>query len=202
MLWRHGETAYNAGRRVQGQLDVPLNATGRRQAERAARHLATLCPDAIVSSDLARAAKTAAALARLTGLSVQFDKDLRERHFGCFEGLTGPEIRERYPGWYEGWTAPDGEPRSSVADRASAALQRIADGLTPGGLAVAVGHGGSLGMGLNRLLGLGEELRVLGPFGNCSWSVAARRNGHWRLLEHNVGVPPEVLADPGADVGQ
>ncbi|HEY5017117.1 MAG TPA: histidine phosphatase family protein, partial [Streptosporangiaceae bacterium] len=50
ILWRHGQTAFNAGRRFQGQTDVPLNAVGRRQAAVAARFLAALRPDAIFSS--------------------------------------------------------------------------------------------------------------------------------------------------------
>ena len=86
MLWRHGQTTWNAERRFQGQSDIPLDATGQAQAERAARLLAGLRPDMIVSSDLSRAASTAAPLAQLTGLDVILDKDLRERHGGQWEG--------------------------------------------------------------------------------------------------------------------
>lgn len=193
VLWRHGQTAFNAERRFQGQTDIPLNAVGRQQAERAARYLAALPPDALFSSDLVRATTTAAPLARLTGLTVQLDKDLRERNGGLWEGKTDTEIREEYPDSFARWIPPEGESGPAVADRASGALERIADSLPGGSLAVVVGHGANLGLGLARLLGIPDDMRVLGPFGNCNWSVLGRRRGVWRLLEHNVGTLPEPV---------
>ena len=105
IIWRHGNTDWNAGDRVQGQSDSPLNARGRDQAAAAAPLLAALRPDAIVSSDLSRAADTAGALAAVTGLPVSFDARLRERHFGIWQGLTLDEIAERYPTEYAAWRA-------------------------------------------------------------------------------------------------
>jgi glucosyl-3-phosphoglycerate phosphatase len=195
VLWRHGQTTYNLERRFQGQRDVPLNAGGLEQARRAAPYLAAMRPDAIWSSDLSRASATAEELARLTGVTVQLEKDLRERGGGSWEGKTAAEIAAEFPDAYASWTPPDGETAASVADRASGALLRIADSLTGGSLAVVVGHGGALGFGAARLLGLPDDLRALGPFGNCRWSVISRRSGKWRLLEHNAGFLPEpVLA--------
>ncbi len=202
MLWRHGQTEWNATRRFQGQSDVPLDATGQAQAERAARLLAALGPDMIVSSDLSRASGTAAPLARLTGLEVILDKDLRERYGGCWEGLTDAQIRERYPVQAVHWDPPDGEPTAAVADRVSAALYRAAAALAEGGyegegLAVVVSHGAALRLGMSRLLGMPDDLfGVLGPLSNCSWSVLGQRYGRWRLLEHNAGTLPEpILSD-------
>jgi glucosyl-3-phosphoglycerate phosphatase len=199
VLWRHGQTAYNLERRFQGQSDVQLNDVGRRQAAEAARYLAALRPTAIYSSDLSRASATAGALARLTGLTVQLDKDLRERGGGSWEGLTEAEIRERFPAERVTWSPPDGEPAGAVADRASAALTRIADTLSGGSMAVVVSHGAALGMAAARLLDIPWEPRVLGPFGNCRWSVLSRRGARWRLLEHNVGILPDPVPDGGAD---
>ncbi len=223
MLWRHGQTVWNAERRFQGQSDIPLDETGRAQADRAARLLAGLRPDLIVSSDLSRAASTAAALARLTGLEVTLDKDLRERHGGCWEGLTDTEIRARYPAEHASWNPPDGEPSVVVADRVAGALHRVAAALAGGGLAggglaggglaggglaeegvsepanrtglaVVVSHGAALRLGMSRLLGMPEELfGVLGPLSNCSWSMLGRRHDRWRLLEHNAGTLPEPI---------
>jgi broad specificity phosphatase PhoE len=202
VLWRHGQTTWNAERRFQGQSDIPLDETGQAQAERAARLLAALRPDLIVSSDLSRAASTAAPLARLTGLEVTLDKDLRERHGGCWEGLTDTEIRERYPEAHAIWTPPDGEPTATVADRVAAALQRTAAAAADRGtgrddLAVVVSHGAALRLGMSRLLGMPDELSgVLGPLSNCSWSLLSVRYGRWRLQEHNAGTLPEpVLSD-------
>jgi glucosyl-3-phosphoglycerate phosphatase len=197
VLWRHGQTEWNAQRRFQGQSDIPLDEAGQAQAQRAARLLAGLRPDLIVSSDLVRASGTAAPLARLTGLDVILDKDLRERHGGVWEGLSDTEIRARYPAEHAVWAPPEGEPAPVVADRVAAALQRAAAALPPDGLAVAVSHGAALRMGMSRLLGLSEEeFGVLGPLSNCSWSVLGSRHGRWRLLEHNAGTLPEpILSD-------
>ena len=195
---------WNAERRFQGQSDIPLDETGQAQAMRAAGLLAALRPDMIVSSDLSRAASTAAALARLTGLEVTLDKDLRERHGGAWEGLNDVEIRERYPEAHATWTPPDGEPTTAVADRVAAALQRTAAaaaeqgrGTGRDGLAVVVSHGAALRLGMSRLLGMPDELfGMLGPLSNCSWSVLSFRYGRWRLQEHNAGTLPEpVLSD-------
>jgi broad specificity phosphatase PhoE len=197
VLWRHGQTVWNAERRFQGQTDIELDETGKAQAERAARLLTGLSPTMIVASDLSRAASTAGYLARLTGLAVTLDKDLRERHGGCWEGLADTEIRERYPAEYATWNPPDGESSQVVADRVAAALRRTADALDDRGLAVVASHGAAIRLGMSRLLGLSEDLfSVLGPLANCSWSVLGARRGRWRLLEHNAGTLPEpVLGD-------
>jgi len=197
VLWRHGQTIWNVERRFQGQTDIPLDDTGEAQAEYAARRLATLRPDVIFSSDLTRAAGTAAPLAKLTGLAVILDKDLRERSGGSWEGLTDREIAERYPAERASWNPPDGEPTTAVADRVAVALRRVADNVADDGLAVVVSHGAALRLGMARILGLTEDVfGVLGPLSNCAWSVVGLRNDRWRLLEHNAGTLPEpVLGD-------
>ena len=197
VLWRHGQTQWNAEGRFQGQSDIPLDAVGEQQADRAARLLAGLRPTAIVSSDLGRAMATAAPLARLTGLTVTTDKDLRERYGGLWEGLTDSEIRARYPADHAVWLPPEGESSAAVADRAGAALERIAAGMAPGTLVVVVSHGAAIRLGAARLLGFPEDLwGAVGPLANCAWSILGRRRSRWRLLEHNAGTLPEpVLSD-------
>jgi broad specificity phosphatase PhoE len=176
VLWRHGQTQWNADGRFQGQSDIPLDAVGEQQAERAARLLAGLRPDGIVSSDLSRAMATAAPLARLTGLTV---------------------IRARYPAEHAAWRPPEGESSAAVAERAGAALERTATGMAPGTLVVVVSHGAAIRLAAARLLGFPEELwGAVGPLANCAWSVLGRRRSRWRLLEHNAGTLPEpVLSD-------
>jgi glucosyl-3-phosphoglycerate phosphatase len=197
VLWRHGQTRWNAEGRFQGQSDIPLDETGEQQAERAARLLAGLRPHAIYSSDLARALATAGPLARLTGLTVTPDKDLRERYGGRWEGLTDSEIRARYPLEHARWAPPGGETSVAVAERAAGALERIASALEPGSLVVVVSHGAALRLGAARVLGLPQGVwDAIGPLANCAWSVLGRRGNRWRLIEHNAGTLPEpVMGD-------
>ncbi|NLZ41162.1 MAG: histidine phosphatase family protein, partial [Comamonadaceae bacterium] len=93
---RHGETAWNRALRIQGQLDVPLNDTGRWQARRLAEALADEGIDAVYSSDLERALATARALAGRLGVPLATERGLRERAFGRFEGATFAEIDRRW----------------------------------------------------------------------------------------------------------
>jgi broad specificity phosphatase PhoE len=184
-------------KRFQGQSDIPLDEEGERQAERAARLLAALQPDVIVSSDLRRATGTAAPLGRITGLPVTADKDLRERSGGLWEGLTDREIRERFPEAHRAWAPPEGEPIEAVGERVCAAFERVAASLPDDGLAVVVSHGAALRLGMARLLGIPEELwGVLGPLANCAWSLLGMGRNGWRVLEHNAGTLPEpVMSD-------
>lgn len=197
MLWRHGQTTWNVEHRFQGQTDIPLDQTGHAQAEYAARRLATLRPAALFASDLTRAQQTAAPLARLTGLPVTLDKDLRERFGGDWEGLADAEIRERYPAERATWNPPNGEATAVVADRVAGAFTRIADTLEAGQLAVLVGHGAALRLGIERILGLpAEGIATLGSLVNCSWSVIELRDGHWRLTEYNVVAFQQAIPEP------
>ncbi|MEO8250137.1 MAG: histidine phosphatase family protein [Burkholderiales bacterium] len=110
---RHGETAWNAGGRIQGQLDIELNARGRWQAAQVARAIADSAAqqsiDAIYSSDLLRASQTAKPLADALGCSLATDASLRERGFGAFEGQTFEQITARWPDQAERWRQRDPE---------------------------------------------------------------------------------------------
>ncbi|MFZ6681550.1 histidine phosphatase family protein [Undibacterium sp. Tian12W] len=111
LLIRHGETAWNAERRLQGHLDIPLNAEGTRQAKALAWALQNEKLHAIVSSDLQRAVQTAGEIARLQGVSTRIDKGLRERCFGGFEGKLYSELPSLYRKEYNAWQAhePDAQ---------------------------------------------------------------------------------------------
>jgi 2,3-bisphosphoglycerate-dependent phosphoglycerate mutase len=89
---RHGETAWNVDTRIQGQLDIGLNAKGRWQTERADVALADEDISVVYSSDLRRAYDTTLSIAKPHGLVVQTDEGLRERGFGEFEGKIFAEI--------------------------------------------------------------------------------------------------------------
>jgi len=199
-MWRHGQTLWNLEGRFQGSTDVALDAVGTEQAARGAGLLAALLPTKIVSSPLQRAAATAAALARLTGLDISYDDRLRERFGGSWEGLTAHEIWERFPDQAGAWQPADGETESEVGDRVAAAFADVVAATERGHTVVVVSHGGAVRCGVGRVLGLPEALWWrLGPLGNCSWSMLGETGGHhrgWRLLEHNAGTLPEpVLSD-------
>ncbi len=142
LLARHGETDWNFERRVQGHADRPLNDTGRAQAQALADELATEPLDAVYSSDLVRAHETARIVADRKGLEVTALPDLREKHFGSWEGLTDREVLARFPDAQRGpWG--DAETSEEVARRVLAALRRIADA-HPDGRVLVVSHGGPL----------------------------------------------------------
>jgi broad specificity phosphatase PhoE len=193
VLWRHGNTDWNAGDRVQGQSDTPLNERGRDQAAAAAVRLAALHPAAIVASDLRRAADPAAELAALTGLPVRLDPRLRERHFGDWQGLTITEIAERYPAEYARWRA--GEPDldcgvesvDDMAKRVGTALREAVDA-TSGGTVVVATHGGAARHGIGEMLGWPPAVTwSLDALGNCHWSELRLDPARgWRLHAHNL----------------
>jgi probable phosphoglycerate mutase len=106
---RHGETAWNAEHRVQGQLDIPLSAVGLAQAKAAAKVLSREKFDVIYSSDLSRARQTAQPTVSLLSMEVAIDPALRERHYGIFERLTYAEAKTRFPEDYARFEAHDPE---------------------------------------------------------------------------------------------
>ncbi|MFJ1649932.1 histidine phosphatase family protein [Streptomyces sp. NPDC088337] len=203
ILWRHGQTSWNVERRFQGSTDVELTGTGVGQARRAARLLASLRPDAIVSSDLVRATRTAAALAELTGLEVARDEGLRETYAGVWQGLTHEEIIDRHGEEYTAWKRGEpvrrggGELETEVADRAAPVVLRYLEKVPEDGTLVVVSHGGTIRTTLGRLLGLEpRHWESLGGLSNCCWSVLGEGARGWRLMEHNAGTLPEpVLGD-------
>ncbi|MEW1923628.1 MULTISPECIES: histidine phosphatase family protein [unclassified Streptomyces] len=203
ILWRHGQTAWNLERRFQGSTDIELTDTGVSQARRAARLLASLKPDAIVASDLKRAAATASELAGLTGLEVTHEQGLQETYAGDWQGLTHDEIIARFGDQYTAWKRGEpvrrggGELETEVADRAAPIVLRHAEKLPEDGTLVVVSHGGTIRTTIGRLLGLeSHHWEGLGGLSNCCWSVLGQGARGWRLLEHNAGTLPEpVLGD-------
>ena len=145
---RHGETAWNVDGRIQGQLDVPLNDTGRWQVHRLALAVADEGISANYSSDLLRAFETAQAVARGCGRTITTDVGLRERGFGIFEGLSYVEITQRWPDQAERWRKRDpdfspegGESLRQFSGRAVSTVARLA-ALHPGETIAVVSHGG------------------------------------------------------------
>jgi len=147
---RHGETTWNADGRLQGQLDIPLNAVGRAQASRLADALRDEGLSAVVASDLGRAWQTARALADPLSLPLTAEPGLRERGFGIFEGLTRDEAASRWPAAHERWhrrepdyAPPGAESLVEFSARCLAAAEAAAQAHAGSAIAL-VCHGGVL----------------------------------------------------------
>lgn len=132
-LIRHGETGWNAAKRIQGQTDIPLNEAGQAQALALARNAAHHEFAAIYSSDLCRAHATAQRLAEGRGLGIRTLPQLRERHYGIFQGVTAAEGARRYPEAHARYKARDldydfqtGESLLGFAERVSEAVELMA----------------------------------------------------------------------------
>lgn len=140
-LVRHGETEWNAARRIQGRTDIPLNDTGREQARQAAELLARRRWQGVYTSPLGRAHETARIIAERLGLAGVTDIDaFVERDYGEAEGMGFDEIEALYP---EGVRAPGQETREEVAARVVPALLELAE-RHPGERLVIVSHGGAI----------------------------------------------------------
>lgn len=147
ILIRHGETAWNRERRMQGQTDTPLSDIGRAQALAVGQRLARHAFAALYSSDLSRAYDTALPIARASGHEIQREPALRERTFGIFEGLTYDEMAVRYPEAHArfaqrdpDYAVPGGESPRQFYQRSLTCLNQIARA-HDGECVVVVTHG-------------------------------------------------------------
>lgn len=176
LLLRHGQTAWNAARRVQGQLDAELDETGHRQAAAVAAVVAAMRPSALWSSDSVRARETTAYLATETGLGATYDARLREYFLADRQGLTHEEYAAAAPEEFAAFrrgnfdVVPGGESAEEVAKRMTAAVRELLDSIAPGELAVAVSHGAAIRDAVPALLGWPvTERAALHGLTNCGW---------------------------------
>ena len=182
VMLRHGQTEFNAGSRMQGQLDTELSDLGRDQAVAAAEVLAKRQPLLIVSSDLRRALDTAVVLGERSGLPVEVDTRLRETHLGDWQGMTHLEVDVAAPGarlaWRNDatWAPHGGESRVDVAQRGMPLVAELFADQTEWGTdeperpVVLVAHGGLIAALTAALLKLpAANWPALGGMGNASW---------------------------------
>ena len=187
VMMRHGQTDFNLGSRMQGQLDTELTDLGRAQAVAAAEALAKRQPLLIVSSDLRRAYDTAVTLGERAGVRVLVDQRLRETHLGDWQGMTHAEIDAVAPGarlaWREDatWAPHGGESRVDVAARSLPLIAELITGEPEWGAddeparpVVLVAHGGLIAALSAALLRLPvANWPALGGMGNASWTQLA-----------------------------
>ncbi len=184
-LVRHGETDWNRQHRIQGLTDIPLNATGRKQARAAGELLSRRPWNAIYSSPLSRARETAMIIAEQTGLSEPDAIDaLVERNYGEAEGLNFIEIDRRYPNRSE---VPGQESRAEVIARVVPALRDLA-ATHPGESLIVVSHGGAI----RAMLMAAEPTRTHGMITNGSVHSFRFEEGELRLIRFDD--PIEIVS--------
>lgn len=180
-LVRHGETDWNVALRYQGTTDIPLNETGLRQADLVAAVVAEEDWDAIVSSPLSRAYRTAEAIARATGLSpIHTDQGLQERGYGEAEGMT---LEERQAHW-DGDTWPGKEDADVFRERAMAALTRIVEAF-PGQRVIVTSHGGFINAALFEISG-GEIGTGITRIPNTSITTIRKTPDEWQVVDFAI----------------
>ncbi|QZY30242.1 histidine phosphatase family protein [Nocardioides coralli] len=195
VLLRHGRTAWNAEHRAQGHADVELDDVGHTQAATVAPYVARLEPEALWSSDLARARQTAAYVEKETGLVARLDPRLREYDVGERTGLTVAEFAAAHPEEHAAWLGGSydavrgAEGTADVLARIVPACRELVATVAPGATAVAVTHGAALRVATAALLGWPvEHGRSLGVLDNCAMAVLdVPAGGAARLRSWNVG---------------
>ena len=198
ILVRHGQTAHNRERRMQGQVDIPLDDTGQLQARTLAAHLRELGVQAprIQASDLSRAHATAEALRRELGGTLETFTALREISLGDWEGQLYDEIAARHPELHEQFwggdpecCAPGGESPQAVGERAYAIA--LAHWPQAGETLILVSHGIAISALLTRLLGLDYRTEF-----------QSRRYLHLNTAYSVLTVDPQTRAVLSAELAQ
>ena len=185
-LIRHGETTWNAERRLQGHTDIPLNTKGIQQARQMAQAIknAKLSFDALYTSDLKRAADTANAIVELFGVEARADSALRERHFGALQGLTIQDAPLLQPAIWQAHIDRDlehelagGESIEQFAIRVQTVLDKIQEQHS-GQTILLVSHGGTLDM----------VYRIASKQALSAERVASVPNASFNWISHQKGV--------------
>lgn len=185
---RHGETDWNAGKRIQGHIDIPLSVMGHAQARAVGNALRDEDFAAIYASDLTRTRQTAEATAHLARLPVQLDPGFRERHYGVFQGLTYTECEARYPAAYACHKSRDprfapegGESLLAFAGRMAQTFDTIVR-RHPGESVAIFTHGGVLDIAYRQAVG--QALTSPRDFAipNCGINWIEVEAGCWTLL--------------------
>lgn len=200
-LVRHGETQWNATGRIQGHLDIPLNATGLAQAAAIGERLGGVAFDAILSSDLERALQTARPIARHSEQTLVCEARLRERHLGVLQGLTGEEAATRHPQAWQVFKArnPDAtlEGGETLAEFSRRVVELINDLLRThaGSRLLLVTHGGVLDAAYRHATALPLNAPRDFPIYNASVNVLRHRGGAWSVESWgDVSHLPQELA--------
>lgn len=184
-LVRHGETVWNAARRIQGQSDSAITAKGEHQAKQVGERVKTLGITHVICSDLGRTQRTAEIIADACGCSVTLDPRLRELNMGVLEQRPLDGLSEEEERWRkalvdgtEGGRIPQGESMTELATRMHAALNACLD-LPAGSRPLLVSHGMALGALVSTILGLPAHAERRLRLRNCSISRVDHQQSAW-----------------------
>ncbi|WP_145605695.1 2,3-diphosphoglycerate-dependent phosphoglycerate mutase GpmB [Yersinia intermedia] len=184
-LVRHGETLWNASRRIQGQSDSPLTDIGIRQANLVAQRVSNQGITHIITSDLGRTQQTAKIIADACGLTMVTDARLRELNMGMLEArpieslsVEEEQWRKQMVNGTEGGRIPEGESMTELGSRMHAALNSCLK-LPAGSKPLLVSHGMALGCLLSTLLGLPAHAERRLRLRNCSLSRVDYQESPW-----------------------
>ncbi|WP_044181938.1 2,3-diphosphoglycerate-dependent phosphoglycerate mutase GpmB [Phytobacter massiliensis] len=184
-LVRHGETQWNAERRIQGQSDSPLTEKGEQQAWQVGERAKALGITHIIASDLGRTRRTAEIIADKCGCDITFDSRLRELDMGVLEKRPLESLTEEEEGWRRqlvNGTAdgriPEGESMQELSDRMHAALATCLS-LPEGSRPLIVSHGMALGCLVSTILGLPAYAERRLRLRNCSISRIDYQDSPW-----------------------
>ncbi|WP_131105130.1 histidine phosphatase family protein [Ornithinimicrobium sufpigmenti] len=201
IVWRHGETEQNAAGVYQGHLDSALSVRGREQAAQAAAALTQRSPARLVSSDLARAAGTADALAEVSGLPVETDARWREIDVGQWQGMRHADVVALHPQVMDALDrgedvrrGGDGETVADLQRRARAAFDDLVATQQEGETVVVSTHGLASRALVADVVGLSYRQAWLSLVGlrNAHWAELVEHRTGWRLEVWNAGVGPSV----------
>ena len=190
ILARHGETEWNVQQVFRGRTDIELNETGVRQAELLAEYLGGVNINAVYSSPLRRALKTAEVIARYHTLEVEIAPGLIDFDFGKWQGLPHQEVKRRYKQPYAQWLEnphliqmPDGEGLDEVRGRALRVVDEVI--AKHKGTVVLVSHRVVNKVLTCALLGLDNSHFWNIRQDNCGTTTFTCQNGRFLLTKHN-----------------
>jgi len=190
ILARHGETEWNVAEVFRGQIDIDLNETGVKQAELLSGYLSTSAIEAVYSSSLKRALKTAEIIAQPHKLKVNVDSDLIDFNFGKWQGLLHQEVKEKYRDLYATWIThpeqvriPDGEALEDVSKRVIRVRNKVIENHR--GTVIIVGHRVVNKVMLCTLLGLDNSHFWKIRQDTCGISIFSYLNEQFILTKHN-----------------
>ena len=179
-LVRHGETDWNAAKRIQGRTDIPLNDTGKWQAEQTGLYLKDAHWDVVISSPLSRAKETAHLILQHVHAPLVIMDDFIERNFGEAEGMSFEERQKLFPNKQY----PNMEPLSALQDRMLEGIEKVR-ATYPDKRVLIVAHGAAIHALLTVLadehMGIQDTRLVNACLNYVEWT-----DGEWKVNDYNV----------------